>query len=310
MKREILLSLYQKFFSEPANEILSLPDSGSNRKYFRISGNNHRCIGVYNADIAENRAFISFTNSFHSNGLNVPKHLISDESISYYLLEDLGDTSLLDLVTKLGFNNPDGKLVDHYKQVLKELIRFQVEMHEKLDYSVCFPSPKFDKQAILWDLNHFKYFFLKISGIPFDEQKLEDDFQHFAGILEKTDSAYFMYRDFQSRNIMWHKEKFYFIDYQGGRSGALQYDPASLLFEAKTNIPFEIRDELLEYYITELSREVNINKEEFKKDYYNFVLIRVLQALGAYGLRGWVEKKALFLQSIPSAIRNLGWLIE
>jgi aminoglycoside/choline kinase family phosphotransferase len=264
-------------------------------------------------DIRENLAFISFTKHFLSKGLPVPEVYLVSEDQKYYLLEDLGDTTLKELTDSLrkGWDFPL-EMIPWYKKVIDGLIRFQTEGHEGLDYSVCVPRDEFDSRSILWDLNHFKYFFLKLCGIPFDEEKLENDFQNLAGKLNEVERKSFLYRDFQSRNIMIKKNKLYFIDYQGGRRGALQYDIATLLFEARTNIPGNIKEALLEYYLERISlkKKEEFNRKEFLSVYLLFALVRQLQAMGAYGLRGWVEKKPLFLQSIPFAMNNLRYFLE
>jgi len=303
--------LYENWAKEEAIQITQLAQSGSYRKYYRITGKEKTAIGVYNSDKKENTAFISFTKHFIKKGLNVP-HLYSHQlKNNIYLIQDLGDTTLYSLVEQ---ETEKGKISEKtlsiYKDALSHLVRFQLDAGKGLDYSVCYPRDKFDKQSIMWDLNYFKYYFLKLAKIPFDEQKLEDDFKSFAQLLMEAETKYFMYRDFQSRNILINNDQLYFIDYQGGRKGALQYDVASLLFQAKMNLSPEIRKDLLEYYLKDLRQKSNVKNHTFLKHYYSYVLIRLLQTLGAYGFRGYSENKSHFLMSIPYALKNLQWLLE
>jgi aminoglycoside/choline kinase family phosphotransferase len=319
--RQILIKLFNDWSDEEAVNFQSLVPSGSDRKYFRISGKQKSAIGVFNPDKKENKAFVTFTKHFHKIGLNVPKLYAQQLKENIYLIEDLGDTTLYSIVEKeISQGGISKKTIDYYKDALAHLIRFQTDGGKGLDYSVCYPRNKFDKQSILWDLNYFKYYFLKLAKIPFDEQKLEDDFNALSKFLLSADSRYFMYRDFQSRNILVHNEQLYFIDYQGGRKGALQYDVASLLFQAKVNLSPRIRAELLEYYLVQLSQKSHpkadqppaekVKSQNFLKFYYGYVLIRLMQTLGAYGFRGYYENKSHFLLSIPFALKNLQWLIE
>ena len=304
-------TLFSDFAGMAPTEMIALPPAGSHRRYFRLRAGTVSAIGAYNDDLRENRAFLTFTRHFQTRGLHVPELYGVSADGQYYLLADLGDIMLKTLVDEKSsdFEFPESVL-PWYKKALRELVQFQVSGHEGLDYLVCIPRDRFDKQSMLWDLNHFKYFFLKVSGIPFDEQKLEDDFRNFTSFLEEAGSDHFLFRDFQSRNIMISGSECYFIDYQGGRRGALQYDPASLLFEARTNLPFRLRESLLEYYLDELEKMIPLDRDAFLRYYYPFVLMRILQTLGTYGLRGWVEKKALFMQSVPFALGNLRWLLE
>ncbi|HEU5457917.1 MAG TPA: RNase adapter RapZ, partial [Terracidiphilus sp.] len=186
--------------------------------------------------------------------------------------------------------------------------RFQVEAGRELNYKVCYPRASFARQSIAWDLNYFKYYFLRLSGVPFNEQALEHDFTRLTKLLLSADHDYFLYRDFQSRNVMLREGKPWFLDYQGGRKGALQYDIASLLFDGKADLPPALREELLEYYIACLAKFVPVKREAFLEHYYAYVYVRILQALGAYGFRGFYERKAHFLQSVPYAVKNLRWL--
>ena len=202
------------------------------------------------------------------------------------------------------------EIINLYKKSLSELIKFQLTAGKGINYKLCYPRKSFDKQSMLWDLNYFKYYFLKLADIPFDEQELENNFHSFINILLQADSNYFMYRDFQSRNIMIHENSPCFIDYQGGRKGALQYDVASLLFQVRAEMPNNIREELLDYYINQLKNKIDVDEKKFKKHYYAFVYLRLLQVMGAYGFRGLYEKRTHFVQSIPFAIKNLKYLLE
>ncbi|NTW32819.1 MAG: phosphotransferase [Bacteroidetes bacterium] len=309
--KEKLISLFEKQTLEQVGSISELPSSGSYRQYFRLRNNNRSVLGAYNNDAKENNAFITFSKHFKYKGLPVPEIFAKDEENHIYLLEDLGDTTLFSYLSALKQHeeNPD-EIIKIYKKIIDFLPKFQVNASTDLDYSVCYPRANFDKQSMLWDLNYFKYYFLKLAKISFDEQKLEDDFQSFSDFLLKTDCNFFLYRDFQSRNIMLKHEQPYFIDYQGGRKGALQYDIASLLYDAKADLSQKTRNILFDYYLDVLKKYLEIDKKEFTTYYYGYVLIRIMQALGAYGFRGFYEKKEHFLQSIPYALDNLTWLLE
>ncbi len=304
-----LKEIYKRNFGKYPDKVQMLPESGSDRKYFRFYHENDSMIGCASFNIRESEAFIVFTSHFFSKGLPVPKLLAIDENESFYFLEDLGDDVFFDHIMLREKNELGNDIVDKYKLVLKQLVRFQVEGHQGLDYSVAYPRDVFDKQSVMWDLYYFKYYFLKIH-VDFDEQLLEDNYLKFADMLMTVDNDYFMYRDFQSRNIIFKNNQPYFIDYQGGRKGPLQYDLASILFQAKADLPFELREVLLDYYLENLKQYKTIDTKEFKEYYYLFVLVRTLQVLGAYGFRGLIQKKQHFVDSIPFAWKNLNWLIE
>ncbi|MBK9099139.1 MAG: phosphotransferase [bacterium] len=319
--RQKLIKLFKDWANEEVVDFQPLVQSGSDRKYFRISGKQKSAIGVFNPEKKENKAFITFTKHFLKRGLNVPKLYSQQLNENVYLLEDLGDTTLFSIVEKeISQGGISKKTIDYYKDSLTHLLKFQIDGNKGLDYSVCYPRNRFDKQSIIWDLNYFKYYFLKLAKIPFDEQKLEDDFHAFSKFLLSADAKYFMYRDFQSRNILICNDQLYFIDYQGGKKGALQYDVASLLFQAKVNLSPQIRDELLQYYLVQAGQKSHpkadqppaekVKSQSFLKYYYGFVLIRLMQTLGAYGFRGYYENKSHFLSSIPFALKNLQWLSE
>jgi aminoglycoside/choline kinase family phosphotransferase len=305
----ILTRLYEERFGEPPAAVLPLEGDGSARRLYRLVGNNYdTAIGVYGPDAEENRAFLEYSRSFKGAGLAVPTIFADDQERGVYLEEDLGDTTLFDAVTaarkREGGDFPSSML-PVYRRVVEELPRFQVIGGGVVDYSVAYPRAAFDRQSILWDLNYFKYHFLKLAHIPFNEARLERDFKRFANFLLRADRGHFLYRDFQSRNIMLRDGDAWFIDYQGGRKGALQYDLASLLFDSKAAIPIAIRDQLMEHYLDALGRLMPVDREKFREHYGGYVLVRIMQAMGAYGYRGFFERKIRFLQSVPPAIENI-----
>jgi aminoglycoside/choline kinase family phosphotransferase len=240
----------------------------------------------------------------------VPGVFAVSADLKKYLLEDLGDTTMFDFLSatreKEGFSE---NIISEYKKVLQILPKIQILAGKDLDYSVCYPRAAFDKQSMMWDLNYFKYYFLKLAKIQFDEQALEDDYQTFCEFLLSAESDFFLYRDFQSRNVMLKDDEVWFIDYQGGRRGALQYDLASLLYDGKADIPESVRQQLFDFYVDELKKYIPVDDDRFAAYYKGFVLIRIMQAMGAYGFRGFYEKKEHFLKSIPFALKNLEYLL-
>jgi len=307
---ERLETLFHQYKNKKPDFIVKLPQSGSYRQYYRITCDKKSYIGAFNEDKAENVAFITFTKHFIAKELSVPKLLAEDLDNSVYLLEDLGDMTLLAYIQQLNYPREiKPEVIASYKTVLSQLPRFQVLGTDGLDYSLSYPRHAFDRQSMMWDLNYFKYYFLKLAKVPFNEQELENDFNTFVDFLLSADCNYFLYRDFQSRNVMMVDATPHFIDYQGGRKGALHYDLASILFEAKTGIPADLREELIDHYLSALNQYVTISKDDFLKHFYGYVYIRLMQAMGAYGFRGLYEKKELFLQSIPLSLNHLDWLL-
>ncbi|MCX6251710.1 MAG: phosphotransferase [Bacteroidetes bacterium] len=304
--------LFESWAGEKPLRITPLPGSGSNRCYYRIEGESKHAMGAYHPEDRENTAFIFFTKYFHKQGLPVPELYAVNEPNHIYLLQDLGDLTLFSYLTEKRKDESEfpAELAGIYKKVIHWLPAFQILASAKLDYSVCYPRAAFDRQSMMWDLNYFKYYFLKLARVPFDEQKLEDDFITLTDFLLQAGNDYFMFRDFQSRNIMLVNDEPWFIDYQGGRKGPLQYDIVSLLYDAKAVIPQKTRNDLLSTYLDELETHIHINSKNFLKYYHGFVLIRILQAMGAYGFRGYYENKSHFLKSIPYAVENLKLLLD
>lgn len=306
-----LIHLFGKRFSEEVTSLEMLPPSGSYREYIRLKSMHFNAIGTWNEDTKENNAFVSFSRHLRANGINVPDIFEYDAQTCIYLQEDLGDETLFSYLsavrTEKGFSS---EIIDAYRKVVRVLPVIQVTAGKSIDFSYCYPRKAFDRQSMMWDLNYFKYYFLKLAKVSFDEQALEDDYTAFCDYLLKAESDFFMMRDFQSRNIMLRHGEPWFIDYQGGRRGALQYDLASLLYDAKADIPHQVRELLIEEYLDRLTEIHPVDRVEFKQYFYGYVLIRMMQAMGAYGFRGFYEKKTHFLKSIPFALENLSEVMK
>lgn len=310
MVTEELKRLYYGYTGSQAEDITELPSSGSNRRYFRISGPK-TLIGVSGSSQEENKAFIYMAGFFKGKGINVPEVHFHSDDYSFYLQEDLGDTMLFNAIEKgrksCVFDEEERRLL--HKTITK-LPSIQYAGADGFDYSNCYPQPEFNERSILWDLNYFKYCFLKATGMEFQEDKLEDDFQKMSDVLLRSSSATFMYRDFQSRNVMIKDGEPWLIDFQGGRKGPFYYDIASFLWQAKAKYPDSLRRELLQEYIEALRKYQPIDESYFYSQLRHFVLFRTLQVLGAYGFRGYFEKKPHFIQSVPYAIENLRELLK
>lgn len=307
---EELKKLYRSYVGCEPQSIEEMPSSGSNRRYFRLLGN-PTLIGVSGESLEENRAFLYMAEHFKQKGLPVPAIYARSENGMFYLQEDLGDTLLFNAIEK-------GRQTSLFNEEEKELLRktmrllpaIQFAGADGMDFSYCYPQAEFNSRSILWDLNYFKYCFLKATGLDFQEDRLEDDFQKMSDVLLRSSSATFLYRDFQSRNVMVKDGEPWLIDFQGGRKGPIYYDVASFLWQAKANYPDELRQELLHEYIQALRKYKPVDEVYFHAQLRHFVLFRTMQVLGAYGFRGYFEKKPHFIQSVPYAIENLRQLLK
>lgn len=304
---DIVSDGYKQYFGVKEIQIAALPQSGSDRKYFRIIDRNKSVIGAYNANPEENDAFIGFTRQFLSKGLPVPEIYGSIPEQYIYFLRDLGDTNLFTWLQQYGFKSEAESL---YKKVLDKLISFQIDGIQGLNLDLCYPHRSFDRQSMMWDMNYFKYMLLRLLAASFNERRLENDFNTMADFLLETGQDYFLYRDFQSANVMIVEGEPWFIDYQGGRKGAPQYDVASLLYDAKAHIPEASRKRLLNYHVDNFCAISGEKKEEFRGYYAGFSMIRLMQALGAFGFRGLYEKKPTFTGSIVPAVTLLSQIID
>lgn len=310
MNQTVLTQLYKDFAGVEPQSVEELPSSGSNRRYFRLHGN-PTLIGVIGTSVEENNAFIYMSEHFKGKGINTPEVVAVSENRMSYLQQDLGDTLLFNAIEK-------GRLTRSFSSDEKELLIKTVKALPDvqfagavgLDFNYCYPSAQFDVRTIMWDLNYFKYCFLKATGLEFQEDRLEDDFQAMADVLMRSQSGTFMYRDFQSRNVMIKDGEPWFIDFQGGRKGPFYYDIASFLWQAKANFTDSLRTELISHYIDSLKKYQFIDEQYFMEQLRHFVLFRTLQVLGAYGFRGYFEKKPHFMQSVPFAIANLRALLD
>jgi len=310
---EVLRHLFEQHFHSPPDTVQPLQGQlgGSGRAILRLSAGEHTAIGILHSVHEENVAFLEFSKHFYRCGLPVPAIYAEDLSQGAYLEEDLGDTTLYEFLSaNRSGESVSPQVIDAYRRVVAILPRFQVDAGRDLNYKVCYPRASFDRQSIAWDLNYFKYYFLRLAGVPFNEQALEVDFGRLTRFLLAAPHHYFLYRDFQSRNIMIRDGEPYFLDYQGGRKGALQYDIASLLYDGKADLPPALRQQLLDHYLDSLASHMPLDRAAFMEHYYAYVYVRIMQALGAYGFRGFFERKPHFLQSVPYALKNLRWLAE
>ena len=303
--------LFRRWAGEACEKKSQIAAGGSNRMYYRLEGATKHCVAAVNGNVRENEAFFFFSREMKARGVNVPEIYAVSDDRTVYLQDDLGNVTLYTYLTSrrssgIDISEPMRQL---YKRAIDGLVAMQ-EVMEGVDFSIAYPRPCFDRQAIQWDLNYFKYYFLRLFHIPFDEQLLEQDFHKFTDFLLRGDTDCFVHRDFQSRNIMICEDRLYFIDFQGARKGAPQYDLASLLYSSKSDIPDAIRKELVDYYISVKGLKTKRQKEAFKSRFYGYVLVRMMQAMGAYGYRGVIEKKEHFVKSIPYAVKNLRTILD
>ena len=307
---ERLKQLYKEYTGHEAEACSSLTPAGSPRRYYRLSAGQHTAVGVVGTALGENEAFVAIAQQMRLKGLPVPEVYAVSADGMCYLQEDLGDTSLFDLIAEAhkrgGYDEADMELL---RQVMRLLPDVQWRTAEQFDFTHCYPSAELNRRGIQWDLHYFKYCFLKATGLEFEEEHLEDDFDRMSEVLLQECADTFMYRDFQSRNIMIRDGKPWLIDFQGGRRGPAEYDLVSFLWQARARFTPEMRRELIEEYLQSARRYRSFDEEVFAQRLQYFVLFRTLQVLGAYGYRGYFEHKAHFVQSIPMAIDNLRALL-
>jgi len=300
-----IVNFFKKDLGGEIKQIENIPISGSNRLYFRLITDSRNIIAAYGDNAEENKTFHYFTETLFKLGINVPE-LLAISNQHYYFLEDLGNTNLLQVIEhERNGDTISAHSVELLKKSLLELIKVQLRGGKHIDFTKCFVRSTFDKQVFQWDLNYFKYYFLKMSSVSFNEDRLEKDFLHLIERLDEIPNKFFLFRDFQSRNVMVKDDRPFFIDYQGGMQGPLQYDLASFLHQARANLPKSVIDELKLFYYNEVTKEITYGKDLFFEHFNLLHFLRVLQTLGAYGFRGLIQKKEHFVKSIPLAVENI-----
>ena len=305
-------NLFTAYFGVELQSCEPLSGSGSNRRYFRLSAEGRSCMGVIGTDARENNAFIKLAEHFRSKGINVPQVYAVSEDGMTYIQADLGSRMLSDDVAaalKEGGYFPESPVVELLCRTMSKLPTIQFKGAEGLDFSVCYPQPAFDYRMVMFDLNYFKYCFLKPSGLEFDETRLQDEFESLAQDLLEDSGNTFLYRDFNARNVMIKDGEPYFIDFQGGRRGPIYYDVASFVWQARFRYPQWLKEKMIESYLEALKEYTDVDRRRFDDRLRLSVLFRTLQVLGAYGFRGLVEQKAQFVVSIAPALANLKELI-
>ena len=311
MPQTVLKPLFESYTGQQLGQVQELPTSGSHRRYFRLSGGNVTLIGVIGTSVEENRAFVTLSRHFREKGLHVPAVLAVSEDGLSYIQEDLGDKMLFDMVSQ----GRESGIYSSYetellRRTIEQLPRIQFLGGKDLDWSVCYPQEVFDARMVDFDLNYFKYCFLKATGLEFNEILLQEDFEKFKADLLLEDENTFLYRDFQARNVIIKDGEPWFIDFQGGRRGPIYYDVASFIWQASSRFPEALKQELIKSYLRALQSFKKVDEKHFRKRLRLFVLFRTLQVLGAYGFRGFFEKKPYFIASVPYALQNLRTLLQ
>lgn len=313
---KILANLYQTHFGRPPASIVPLAAHASQRAMFRLVSPGGTAVGVISPDTAQNETFLGFTRHFRTHKLPAPEIYGVSEDRSHYLVEDFGDDSLLDLhLRERHITQPSPRIVGLYRKAVEYLVKFQVVAAKDLDFSLCYKAKAFDRAALVSDMQFFLNSFARELIPSLDDRGINEDFGTFADFLAKAQSDFFLYRDFQARNIMVRKndageDDLAFIDYQDGRRGPLQYDIVSLLYQSKADLPADTRKLLLNHYLDTLEQVIPVDREKFLHFYHGFIFVRLMQVLGTYGEQGLRRKKEYFKQSIPFALSNLASLLE
>ncbi len=307
---DILADLFEEHFGTKPDSVVPLPISGSDRRYYRLQNSEHTAVGTYNANVSENNSFFYFAELLRKHEVNVPEVYIVGKERKFYLQQDLGDTSLFDLLAQEGHTD---EVKEYYLKSVEQLVKAQWLAGVECNFDQCFSSKSFDEKAIMADLMYFKYYFADLQKIPYDKNQLMEEMEQLSRELGRIQPQILMYRDFQSRNIMVHEGKVFFIDFQGAMQGPPQYDLASLLWQAKAKLPDNWKEELMNKYVSAMDdvKIARIDEIHFRKGYLQFVLLRMMQVLGAYGFKGLLEHKPHFISSISPALASIkGYLSD
>ena len=289
-----LLKLYREYAGCEPESVTPFAASGSHRRYYRMAAGDRSVVGVLGTDRDENDAFVTLARHFLSKGLPVPEvYAVSPDGMAY-IQQDLGDVSLYSMKTE-----------ENLLKTISLLPDLQFKGAEGLDFSVCYPDSCFNARMVDFDLNYFKYCFLKTSGVEFNEVRLQDEFDRLKEDLLSEAGDTFMYRDFQARNVMLKEGSPYFIDFQGGRRGPVYYDLASFVWQVSARYPDDLKGRLVDAYLASAGKYMTIDRAKFDSKLRLFIIFRLLQVLGAYGFRGKIERKPYFLASIDPALRSL-----
>jgi aminoglycoside/choline kinase family phosphotransferase len=294
--------LFKEHFGKPVESIALIPMSGSDRKYYRVQGAGTTAVGTYSNNVAENNTFLYITELFRKAKVPVPEVYVVSKDRRCYLQQDLGTTSLFVVMLREG--HTDG-VKKHFLSAVSQLVKIQWIAGRDVDYKQCYASKQFDEKVIMSDLLYFKYYFADLQNISYDRSVLMAEMEQMSKDLGRVQPHTLMYRDFQSRNIMVQDGQVHFIDYQGFMQGPPQYDLASMLWQARAQLPASWKEELLNQYFSALSEVTRVDEIYFRRGYVHFVLVRLLQVLGAYGFRGLLQHKPHFVSSIAPALQNL-----
>jgi aminoglycoside/choline kinase family phosphotransferase len=289
----------------PILHVGAINGGGGDRQYFRLIGNNIQYIGTYSTNLAETETFLSFAHTLQQHHIQCPQLIAVSANKYYYIQQDLGDATLLQVLLAQG---PTTYVYKLYQQALQQLVNIQCQAGPHFDYRLCLTQQFFDESMVLFDLNYWKQYYCDTVGVQIHDHKLQQEFTQLANTIGQLPNHYFMYRDFQGRNLMVQDDKVYCIDFQGAMQGPLGYDAASLLWQAKAHLPMAWRQQLLAYYYQLLQQQLGNTLPSyaiFEQNYYLILLSRLLQVLGAYGRRGLIEGKPHFVSSIPMAMQNI-----